>query len=111
MNNISRFRQMRIIIFYDLPTTTKKSMSENNKFRTFLLKQGFIMIQESIYLRHCLNHDSVNKQILIINKNLPSMGDIRVLKITEKQYEDILVLRGSKTLKEEFITRASFINI
>lgn len=85
---------MRMIIFFDLPTTTHKYLVEYQKFRKFLIKNGFIMLQESVYSKLIINRSSaslVRKKIL---DNLPSSGNIQLLEITEKQYASIEYFRG-----------------
>ncbi len=91
---------MKIIIFYDLPTLTKTDRSNFSKFRTNLEKLGFIMMQESVYIKHAYNYDWVNRTRIKLNKILPPKGDIRVLVITNKQYEGIEIIRGGKSLQE-----------
>lgn len=85
---------MRIIVFFDLPTTTHQSMVEYVKFRKFLIKNGFIMLQESVYSKLVINRSSLTLVKKKIRDNLPSSGDIQLLEITEKQYAGIEYLRG-----------------
>ena len=85
---------MRMIIFFDLPMITSKDLQEYRKFRSFLLKNGFIMLQESVYCRLLLNNSSMKLLKNQIEKNLPKSGLIQLLKITEKQYSDIEYLCG-----------------
>lgn len=85
---------MRLIVFFDLPMNTNKDLVEYRNFRRFLLKNGFIMMQESVYSRLVLNNNSsslLKKQII---KNLPKGGLIQLLQITEKQFASIEYLRG-----------------
>ncbi len=96
----SSYRQMKIILFYDLPTTTKMDRINFSKFRTNLEKLGFIMMQESVYIKHAYNHDWVNRVKIKINNILPPEGDIRILTITNKQYETIEIVKGGKSLQE-----------
>lgn len=87
-------RIMRLIVFFDLPMTINKDLAEYRNFRRFLLKNGFIMLQESVYSRLVLNNNSsalLKKQIY---KNLPNEGLIQMLQITEKQFASIEYLRG-----------------
>lgn len=99
---------MRLFIMFDLPTITKKDQQNYNKFRRKLLNLGFYMVQFSVYAKLCINHDEVIKNTEIISKNLPSKGNIRCLAITEKQYETMKLLIGTKTYQEE-ITNNKFI--
>ena len=87
-------RIMRLIVFFDLPMTTNKDLAEYRNFRRFLLKNGFIMLQESVYSRLVLNNNSSALQKKQIYKNLPNEGLIQMLQITEKQFASIEYLRG-----------------
>ncbi len=100
MRTRSLYRQMKIIVFYDLPTITKQDRINFSKFRKNLEKLGFIMMQESIYIKHAYNHDWVNRIKIKLNDVIPPSGDIRVLVITNKQYETIEVIKGGKSLQE-----------
>ncbi len=98
---VSQYRQMKLLVFYDLPTVTKLDVSEHTKFRNNLIKQGYVRIQESIYLKHFFNHVEMNKGMLRIEKILPKNGDIRLLPITNKQYEkQMVVIRGNRSFNE-----------
>lgn len=90
----SRF--MRMVIFFDLPTTTHKSLVEYRKFRKFLIKSGFIMLQESVYSKLVINRNSLALIKKKVYDNLPSGGNIQLLEITEKQYASIEYLRGER---------------
>ncbi len=100
MKTKSPYRQMKMIVFYDLPTLTKLDRSNSSKFRINLEKLGFVMMQESIYIKHAYNHDWINRTRIRLNKLLPPKGDIRILVITNKQYEGIEIIRGGKSLQE-----------
>ena len=60
------------------------------------------MMQYSIYSRVCKNSDDVEKHVNRIKQNLPDKGNIRLLQVTEKQYNDMLLLVGTKVVEEEF---------
>lgn len=101
MKNEVEERFMRLIVFFDLPTNTKKQRRAATKFRNLLLKEAFDMLQYSIYVRVCKGQEIVNKYISILEDNLPSEGNIRVLQITDKQYERMKVLIGEETISEK----------
>ena len=92
---------MRIMVFFDLPVKTKTERSIATKFRTFLLKDGYPMVQYSLYARVCNGMDSVEKHIKRLKANLPPNGSVRVLTITEKQYESIKILVGELSVEEK----------
>lgn len=92
---------MRIVVFFDLPVKTKKQRRVATSFRNFLLKDGYHMIQFSVYARVCNGNDDVEKHKKRMNLNLPDNGSVRLLVITEKQYESIEILVGSLTKEEK----------
>lgn len=85
---------MRIIVMFDLPSTTSEEMREYRKFRSFLIKSGFIMVQESIYSKLALNATAVNIMSDNIRKNKPLYGLVQMLIVTEKQYSSIEYIVG-----------------
>lgn len=85
---------MRIMIFFDLPTTEKQELKDYREFRKFLIKNGFYMLQESVYIKMLLNSVAVNNFIKKIKKNLPQRGLIQFLVITEKQFQGMITLVG-----------------
>ena len=88
---------MRIIVFFDLPTETAKDRREYSKFRKFLISEGFIMMQESIYSKLALNNSIVISEKEKINKNKPPKGIVQLLMITEKQFSEIEYIVGNST--------------
>lgn len=88
---------MRILIFFDLPVKTKKERREATQFRNFLLNDGYHMIQYSVYARVCNGMDAVAKHRARVKQHLPDNGSIRLLVITEKQFEAIDILLGKLT--------------
>lgn len=85
---------MRILIFFDLPVKTKLQRRQATQFRKELINDGFYMVQYSVYARVCNGTDAVEKYKKRIMSKLPSDGSIRLLCITEKQYQNISILLG-----------------
>ena len=85
---------MRMILFFDLPSVSKKDISEYTKFVKTLKKNGFIKMQESVYTKLALNPSSVNSCMIELKKNLPIEGMISVLTLTETQFSSIEHLMG-----------------
>ena len=77
---------MRILIFFDLPTETSKDRKNYSKFRKFLINEGFIMMQESVYSKLTLNNSVTSSIREKIVKNKPPKGIVQMLVITEKQF-------------------------
>lgn len=87
---------MRILLFFDLPTDTAKDRRVYSKFRKFLINEGFIMMQESVYTKLALNNSIVNSVKDKIYKNKPPKGIVQMLTITEKQFNSIEYIVGNK---------------
>ena len=102
-----KVRIMRLLVFFDLPTGTAKERKEYSQFRKFLLKDGFVMEQYSVYSRITVDKNNTNTHLDRIIKNLPPAGAVQVLQITEQQYEKRKVLvsqlkpSSSKRKKEQ----------
>ena len=92
---------MRMLVFFDLPVTTKVERRQATQFRNFLLKDGYHMVQFSVYARVCNGTDAVEKHKIRLSRNLPENGSIRLLVITEKQYQSIHILLGKLTVNDK----------
>lgn len=92
---------MRIIVFFDLPVVEAKHRKIYMKFRNFLIKDGYDMMQFSVYVRLCNSHEAVEKHMKRLNGNIPEEGSIRVLSITEKQYASMKILVGEVSKQEK----------
>ena len=88
------YRHMRMLVMFDLPTITPKDKKEYTKFRKFLVREGFIMMQESIYTKIVLNGTASNLLRNKIKKNKPEDGLVQLLVITEKQFSSMEYLCG-----------------
>lgn len=84
-------------MFFDLPVTTPSQRREATRFRNFLLKDGYYMLQFSVYVRICNGMDAVNMHRARLMNRVPPDGSVRLLTITEKQYESIELVLGSLT--------------
>jgi CRISPR-associated protein Cas2 len=92
---------MRLLVLYDLPVDTKESKRIYARFRKFLLRDGYDMLQYSVYARICNGQDAVNVRLAVLKLNLPPEGSVRTMQVTEKQYTSMGVLVGKKTEKEK----------
>lgn len=88
------YRFMRIIVFFDLPTETADDRRNYRRFHSGLVKNGFIMMQESVYCKLILNQSAVRPVTEGIRKNRPPRGLVQMLCITEKQYAGMEYLVG-----------------
>lgn len=101
-------RWMRLLVFFDLPVTTKSDRKQYTAFRKFLIKDGYDMLQYSVYSRITQNHDDSKKHIARLQKHQPPKGAVRVMLVTEKQYNSMLILVGTRTATEDFLTPVDF---
>ena len=85
---------MRVMVFFDLPVLTSENRRAYAKFRRFLLKNGFLMLQESVYCKLALNSSAVNAIVDNVHKNKPEEGLIQLLTVTEKQYAKMDIILG-----------------
>ena len=92
---------MRMLVLFDLPVTTKAERAAASRFRKFLQFDGYHMLQFSVYVRICGGYDSVEAHRARLRAALPPKGAIRMLVITEKQYESIEVLLGAREVQDE----------
>lgn len=90
---------MRVLVFFDLPTVTPENMRNYRLFRKALLKNGFFMMQESVYCRMVLNQSIEKSAIEAIRKAKPPEGLVQILSVTEKQFSKMEYLVG-KSNKE-----------
>ncbi len=88
---------MRIIVFFDLPTVSDTNKREYRKFRKLLLKNGFVMMQESVYTRMVLNQTVQNSIIELLKKNKPPEGMVQAIVVTEKQFSNTVNICGELT--------------
>lgn len=87
---------MRILVFFDLPTESASERRAYTQFRKYLIKTGFLMLQESVYCKLAANQTIVNAQIESLRKNKPPDGLVEVLTITEKQFARMEFIVGSR---------------
>lgn len=80
------YRFMRMLIFFDLPTETSSDRRNYRLFRKMLIRNGFLMMQESVYCKLLLNTSAEKTATEVIRKNKPPKGIVQMLTITEKQF-------------------------
>lgn len=90
------YKFMRLMVFFDLPMTTDNQRREYNRFHKFLLRNGFIMMQKSVYTKLVINNvtSAAVRQRLI--SNLPAQGIVELLEVTENQFSKIEYLVGQQ---------------
>lgn len=94
---LNAYRIMWLFVFFDLPTNTKRERKNASTFRTRLLKNGFTMMQYSVYVRHCASKQNSDVHQKRVESFVPSKGQVSILRVTDKQYGDIVNFWGEET--------------
>lgn len=92
----SGYRFMWVMVLFDLPTTTEPERKAYTAFRGFLLDNGFEMAQYSVYIKHTSSKKAVEAVIRKVESAMPPDGKVDILQFTDKQYENIVCLRGRR---------------
>ncbi len=87
---LNAYHIMWLFVFFDLPTTTKAERGHAARFRTSLEKDGFTMMQYSVYIRYCASRESMEVHIKRVRSMIPASGQVSILSITDKQYSEII---------------------
>lgn len=88
------YRFMRMLVMFDLPTETTEDRRHYRFFRNALIKNGFYMIQESVYTRMVLNPSVQRSATDAIRRCKPPHGLIQILTVTEKQFSQMEFIVG-----------------
>ena len=80
------------MVFFDLPTETKKDRKAYAAFRKNLIQDGFSMFQFSIYIRHCASIENAETHIKRVTSRLPEYGKVGIMCITDKQFGNISIM-------------------
>lgn len=94
---------MRLIVLFDLPVRAKRDRRAYQQFHKFLISDGYVMMQFSVYTRITNGLDGIQKHLARLKANLPSKGSVRAMSVTEKQYESMLFLVGKPTIQEKTV--------
>ena len=93
---LSGYRAVWIMAMFDLPTSTEEARKDYTHFRKSLLKDGFNMLQYSVYMRHCASEENADVHYRRVKDFLPPDGEVRLLTITDKQYGRMETYWGKK---------------
>lgn len=88
-NRINAYHVMWLFVFFDLPVITKKERKDATQFRKSLEKDGFSMMQYSVYVRHCSSKENMDVHIKRVQLAVPATGLVSILSVTDKQFSDI----------------------
>ena len=94
--HLSGYRFMWVVVLFDLPVDTKKARRNYTRFRKQLLKGGFTKMQFSVYIRHCSSKENAEVHTQRVTKWVPEDGEVRVITITDKQFERMCIFWGKR---------------
>jgi CRISPR-associated protein Cas2 len=94
LNRLNQYRVVWVFVFFDLPTDTKQDRRNYTRFRKSLQKDGFTMVQFSIYTRHCNSRENAEVHIQRVKSFLAPKGEIIVFTLTDKQFGMMEFFRG-----------------
>ncbi len=107
--NLSEYKGMWLFTLFDLPVTTSEARKDYANFRKNLLKQGFTMLQYSVYARYCSDEDRGKLIKNRLKRELPPKGDVRFLLVTDRQFGKMEVFTGRKRVSTEKKPRQLFL--
>lgn len=103
MKYINYYRQMRLILIYDLPNVEEEEKRIAQRFHRDIKKLGFSMLQFSVYSKVLQNDTNYKQNLIKLNKIIPKYGSVIIFKVTEKQYQDMQYLTGVKNRFESIV--------
>ena len=95
------YRTMWLFAMFDVPVTTQKARKQYTRFRKALVRQGFSMLQYSVYARFCSSEEAAETYRNRLHEVVPSEGQVRFLSVTDRQFGKMEVLIGKKRRKPE----------
>ncbi len=101
MAELSGYRFMWVLTMFDLPTDSKRARRQYARFRKSLINDGFVMMQYSVYIRHCASRENATVHINRVHAAVPEDGEVRVLTITDKQFERMHIFWGKRRMPPE----------
>lgn len=106
---LNAYHIMWLFVFFDLPTLSKQDKKNSALFRKNLEKDGFSMMQYSVYVRHCASHESLVVHQKKVKSFIPLKGMVSILCVTDKQYGDIYNFWGE--MKKRIISEPQQLEI
>jgi CRISPR-associated protein Cas2 len=92
---------MWLIAMFDLPVETKENRRHYTRFRKMLLKDGFMMLQLSVYARYIPSEEAAEVHRRTVRLAVPPLGEVRIIAITDHQFGKMEVFYGKKPREPE----------
>ena len=97
----NKFRMAWLLVFFDLPVGSKQERKAATNFREDLLKEGYMMIQFSVYARPCVSQEKVRTQLRRLLPKIPCSGQVRALTITDAQWARMKFVQSDEHIEPE----------
>jgi CRISPR-associated protein Cas2 len=97
----SKYRMAWVLVFFDLPVGTPEERRDATNFRKDLIKDGYMMVQFSVYARPCGTADRVETQVRRLKSKIPSKGEVRGLMISDAQWGRMIIMRSQQKAEAE----------
>lgn len=98
---LSGYRSMWLFAMFDLPVKTRRARQAYAQFRKVLKREGFSMLQYSVYARYCVSEEATDAFRSRIQADLPKRGQVRLLWVTDRQFGKMEVYQGKKLAPTE----------
>ena len=98
-DRLNAYRIMWVLVFFDLPTETKKDRKNYARFRKDILTDGFAMFQFSMYIRHCSSRENAEVHVKRVKNILPPKGHVGIMCVTDKQFGMMEIFRGKEQVE------------
>ena len=99
----SKYREMWLIVMFDLPVIHNSEKKKARDFRDKLLKQGFRMMQYSVYYRFCGSVARTERFIKRVEEEIPNIGKVHIFQFTDKQFGmSKMIINREKSNTDEF---------
>lgn len=92
---------MWVFVLFDLPVDTKKARHDYAKFRKWLLEDGFLKLQFSVYGRVCASWESAEVHAARVGQRVPDDGEVRIFFLTDKQFARQRIFDGKRRTQPE----------
>ena len=99
---------MRLLVILS-PTDRWGTKTEYTRLRKFLHKDGYLRIAPEVYMRIVQNRKASEKHYRRIEEYAPKTEIVRLLRLTEKQYNNIYMVAGEPDYQEKVVGTNSHI--
>jgi CRISPR-associated protein Cas2 len=91
-----------LFVCFDLPVIEKEDLRQANRFRKDLLRLGYCMLQNSMYVRSCVTYEKTEQFIKQIRLLAPTTGSVHVFYLTDVQWSKSVCIEKKDYKKSKF---------